>query len=276
MRPLTVLIDRIDNRMAQLPTPHTDDFYVVAYEAGAENPALPSWANHTQNPVGLASDYPVEQITRQPIADVPGAFQLLNVLSPQECDGLIELSEALGYLPDAAVSLPRRVRHNDNVVWVTDTDTDRVIWQRVAHLMQQDAQDYNGNRPLGINARFRFYRYGEGDYFAFHTDGAWPGSRAIDGELVTNAYPDRYSCMTFLIFLSDDFDGGETRFLVDGDTLNQRSRSGNERRQVDVRTPAGGVLCFPHGLHPWHCVHSSVPITRGTKYVIRTDTLFEL
>ncbi|MYM62344.1 2OG-Fe(II) oxygenase [Pseudomaricurvus sp. HS19] len=262
--------------MPPLPTPHTDDFYVVAYEPGAENPALPTWANRHLNPAGLIEDYPTARISRQPVADVPGAFQLLNVLTPKECEALIGLSEALGYLPDAAVSLPRRVRHNDNVVWVTDADTDRIIWQRVAGFLQQDAEDYDGNQPLGINARFRFYRYGEGDYFAFHTDGAWPGSRVQAEELVANAYPDRYSCMTFLIFLSDDFDGGETRFLVDGGTGNQRSRSGSERRQVDVRTPAGGVLCFPHGMHPWHCVHSSVPITRGTKYVIRTDTLFAL
>ena len=256
--------------------PRTDDFYVVAYEPGAENPSLPAWANHGSNPAGLATAYPKELIARQPVAGVPGAFQLLNVLSAEECQSLIELSETLGYLPDAAVSLPRRVRHNDNMVWVTDPATDDIIWQRVAHLLAQDAVDYNGCRPLGINARFRFYRYGEGDYFAFHTDGAWPGSRVVNKKLVTDAYPDRYSCMTFLIFLSDDFDAGATRFLVDGEACHQRSRSGSERQQVDVRTPAGGVLCFPHGLHPWHCVHSSEPISRGTKYVIRTDTLFEL
>jgi hypothetical protein len=47
-------------------------------------------------------------------------------------------------------------------------------------------------------------------------------------------------------------------------------------RQVDVRTPAGSVLCFPHGMHPLHCIHSSEPIFSGVKYIIRTDVLFEL
>ncbi|MDX2369094.1 MAG: oxidoreductase, partial [Colwellia sp.] len=28
--------------------------------------------------------------------------------------------------------------------------------------------------------------------------------------------------------------------------------------------------------HPLHCIHSSVPITEGVKYIIRTDVLFEL
>ncbi len=248
-------------------------FYVVAREPGAEHPALPTWANRDTNPSGLAADYPVETIERREVPEVPGAYQLLKVLSPQECQRLIELSEGLGYLPDAAVSLPRHIRHNDNVVWVTDTDTDGLIWQRVAPLCARDLDIFGGKRPLGLNARFRFYRYGEGDYFRPHTDGSWPGSRVIDGELVTNAYPDRYSLMTFLVFLNDDFEGGATRFMV---PLDPAAGRGGAHREVDVRTPAGSVLCFPHGLHPLHCVHSSEPIRRGVKYIIRTDLLFEL
>ena len=37
---------------------------------------------------------------------------------------------------------------------------------------------FQAKKALGINARFRFYRYQAGDYFKPHTDGAWPGSRA--------------------------------------------------------------------------------------------------
>lgn len=248
-------------------------FYVVAREPGAEHPALPTWANRDANPARLARDHPTERITRHEIAAVPGAYQLYNVLSPEECERLRSLSEALGYLEDAAVSLPRRIRHNHNLVWVTDSETDDLIWQRVAHLTDRDPQLYEHKKPVGLNARFRFYRYGEGDYFAAHTDGSWPGSRVIDGELVTNAYPDRYSLMTFLIFLNDDYVGGATRFLVPEDRAQGRAAP---HREVDVRTPAGGVLCFPHGLHPLHCVHSSEPISEGMKYIIRTDMLFLL
>ncbi len=246
----------------------TYSFYVVAREPGAEHPALPTWANNGLNPVGLTAQYPVERIVRQELPDVPGAYQLLNVLSTVECQQFVTVSEAVGYLEDAAVSLPRNIRHNDNFTWVTDTQTDEIIWHRVAPLAASDLEIFEGKAPLGLNARFRFYRYAEGDYFSFHTDGAWPGSRVIDGELIRNAYPDRYSQMTFLIFLNDDFTGGATRFIVT-DSLGLE-------REVDVRTPQGGVLCFPHGMHPMHCVHSSEPIFSGTKYIIRTDMLFEL
>lgn len=254
----------------------TRNFYIVAYEPGAEHPALPTWANHDENPVALASKYPLEKIQREEIGNVPGAYKLLNVLSPAECQRFIDLTEALGYLPDAAVSLPRDIRHNDNVVWVTDRKTDGIIWHRVAPQVTQQLELFQQKLPLGLNARFRFYRYSKGDFFKPHTDGAWPGSRVINGELVTNAYSDRYSLMTFLIFLSDDFDGGATRFLVPAEQSGSVGSRQQPPQTIDVRVPKGAVLCFPHGLHPLHCVHSSEAIQRGVKYIIRSDMLFEL
>lgn len=253
-----------------------EDFYVVAREPGAENPSLPTWACRAENPLRLDEHYDISQIQRREIHDVPGAYQLLNVLSHQEAQRFIEATEALGYLKDAAVSLPREIRHNDNVTWVTDETTDQIIWQRVAHLASQKLDIFHGKKPLGINARFRFYRYQCGDYFQFHTDGDWPGSRVKNNELITNAYSDRYSQMTFLILLSEDFDGGATRFLVNADDPAKPARRGDNIQEMDVRTPAGSVLCFPHGMHPLHCVHSSETIRSGVKYIIRTDMLFEL
>lgn len=252
-----------------MTTLHPDAFYIVAREPGAEHPALPTWANRDRDPLGLMSPATRARVQRIDLPQVPGAYHLLNVLSAAECQAFIDISEALGYLPDAAVSLPREVRHNDNVVWITDEATDTAIWQRVSACADEQLESFGGKHPLGINARFRFYRYSEGDYFKPHTDGAWPGSRVIDDTLVANAYSDRYSLMTFLIFLNQAFEGGATRFFLD-------PRSSGSGRTVDIRTPAGAVLCFPHGMHPLHCVHSSEPIRSGVKYIIRTDMLFEL
>lgn len=252
-----------------------EDFFVAAYEAGAEHPALPTWASTRVNPAQL-SEAGGAQVIRQDLAQVPGAFQLLNVLSFDECQGLIDVSEGLGYLADAAVSLPRHIRHNDSLSWVVDEATDGIIWQRVCALMQDKTGIFAGKAALGINARFRFYRYQVGDYFKPHSDGAWPGSRVINRDLHANAYPDRYSQMTFLIFLSEDFEGGATRFLVNAEQPLMPARRGDPVLEVDVRTPAGSVLCFPHGSHPMHCIHSSVPILSGVKYIIRSDVLFAL
>ncbi|MGC3836404.1 2OG-Fe(II) oxygenase [Moritella viscosa] len=251
------------------------DFFVTAYEPGAEHPALPTWASNKTNLASLSS---VEdnKITRQEVSQVPGAFQLLNVFSKEECQRFIQVSESMGYLPDAAVSLPRDVRHNDSLTWVVDEQTDRIIWERIKHLMSDEQGIFGNKSAVGINARFRFYRYSKGDYFKPHSDGSWPGSRVINNKLIADAYGDRFSQMTFLILLTEDFDGGATRFLVNANNSSQPARRGDQVTEVDIRTPAGSVLCFPHGMHPLHCIHSSEPIYKGVKYIIRTDVLFEL
>ncbi len=252
-----------------------NNFFVAAYEAGAENTPVPTWASQKENPLALNATYD-KTVQRVEVETVPGAFQLLNVLTKSECNSFIDATEALGYTQDASVSLPRSVRHNENLVWVVDDTTHDLIWDRCKTFMQDHIDIFNGKKPLGLNKRFRFYKYSEGDFFKPHTDGAWPGSRVIDKKLITNAYPDRYSQMTFLILLSEGFTGGATAFYVDKNDPQKPAKRTEDVKIVEVSTPMGGVLCFPHGSHVLHCLHGSREILSGVKYIIRTDVLFEL
>ncbi len=239
--------------------PASDDFYAVAMEPGHDQPDLPVWA--AKCPGAFTFDDSVEShIERVDIPEVKGVWQLLNVISGAECDRLVALSEALGYHGDAPVSLPRRVRHNYNLNWVVDESVDGLIWERCKEFFKPS--NHTSFKPLGLNARFRFYRYGVGDYFAPHADGAWTGSRVVDGELVRDAYGDRLSEMTFLIFLSEGYDGGRTLFQTPDGKL------------AAVATPKGAVLCFPHGNHPQQCLHAGEEIASGVKYIVRTDVLY--
>ncbi len=251
------------------------NFYIIAHQAGAENTAIPTWTSRDTNPANLDRDR-TELVERRDIENVPGVFQLLNVLSAAECKRIVDLSESLGYLEDAAVSLPRAIRHNDSFTWVVDDETNDIIWQRCRSLLHDNHEFNAGKRALGINSRFRFYRYAEGDYFAPHTDGSWPGSRIVDGELVDNAYNDRWSQLSFLLFLTDDYEGGATQFYISRSNPSRPAQNPDDANIIDVRTPLGGALCFPHGIHPLHCMHSSQRITAGTKYIIRSDILFDL
>ncbi len=265
----------IDSRLVVSTGMPVADFYIVKREAGAENPSIPAWACRDNNPANLEHDY-ASPVRRVDIDTVPGAFQLLNILSIEECQRLVSLTETLGYVEDAAVSLPRSIRHNDSLTWVIDDETNAIIWQRCQALMQDDHEFNTGKAALGINSRFRFYRYGRGDYFAPHTDGSWPGSRVIDGELIDNAYNDRWSQLSFLLFLTENYAGGATQFYVSKTNPAHPARQPDEADIIDLRTPIGGALCFPHGMHPLHCMHSSQKIIAGTKYIIRSDILFEL
>jgi len=259
----------------ETPTETPDGFYVVAREPGAEHPALPTWANRRTNPGGL-DHAPSTVVSRRNIVDVPGVFQLINVLSEGECRRLIELTEAVGYLPDAAVSLPRTIRHNDNVTWVVDEETVQRVWQRCAQGFDEQRHLHFGKHALGLNARFRFYRYQAGDYFKPHTDGSWFGSAVVDEQLIADAFGDRYSQLSFVLFLTDEFEGGRTEFYMDRDNPERPARELNAAKIVQVATQSGAAICFPHGLHPWHCLHSSETINHGVKYIIRTDVLFEI
>ena len=265
----------IYTRLANSSGMSSSDFYIVEREAGAENPSIPTWACHNNNPLALETDH-ADSVERRDIDSVPGGFQLMNVLTAAECERLVAQTEALGYLEDAAVSLPRSIRHNDSLTWVIDDVSNAIIWQRCQSLLRDDHEFNIGKLALGINSRFRFYRYGRGDYFAPHTDGSWPGSRIIDGELIDNAYDDRWSQLSFLLFLSEDYVGGATQFYVSRDDPACPARDPDHADIIDVRTPLGGALCFPHGMHPMHCMHGSQEITSGTKYIIRSDILFAL
>ncbi|REG86553.1 prolyl hydroxylase family protein [Marinomonas pollencensis] len=251
-----------------------EDFFVAAYESGRVSQRLPLWGSASDNPLSLASGSS-NQIERKEIAGVPGAFQLLNVFSEEECKAFIQATETMGYTEDAAVSLGRNVRHNMNLNWIIDEVTERTIWQRISPFLAKEAAQLE-RAALGLNQRCRFYRYQSGDFFGIHTDGAWPGSRIINGQPVVDSFGDRYSLYTCLIFLSEDFSGGETQFLVDQDDPSLPARKLKNAQQVEVRTPVGGLLFFPHGSHPLHCLHGSTIITEGVKYIIRSDVLFAL
>jgi hypothetical protein len=242
---------------------------IATHEMGLEATPLPTWTDD-----GDAIDFnsgPEEPLSRIEVPHVPGAFQLLNVLNTDEADAFIDQAEQLGFHKDSPVSLPYSIRHNDNLNWVVSEKIDQSIWQRSEKYVTEKV---NGQTAKGINARFRFYRYSIGDFFKPHTDGSWPGSRVINGELVANAYPHLYSQFSYLIFLNDDFEGGRTQFLVSKTNPNKPASSPIDTNIVSVTTPKGAALCFPHGMHPLHCVHSSEPISAGTKYIIRTDILF--
>ena len=265
-----------------------DDFFVARWDSGHFAKSLPTWGNKTQsNIISFDEHFNSKEISINIIKGVDGCFQLLNVLSPSECDQLIDITEnTLGYTEDAPVSLPYSIRHMSNCNWTVDDHICNTIFHRAQPFLPQfithspkDKDIINtlntstniqcsGDKMfklLGLNNRFRFYRYSDGDYFKPHTDGSWPHSKVIDGQLVDDAYGDgRESAMTFLVLLSEDYDGGETVFY---------NRLTNER--VDVRTPKGGVLIFFHGTHDLHLLHEGKLIERGFKYMIRTELIFE-
>jgi len=128
-------------------------------------------------------------IIKSPLPYVYGSFLLENVLSPLECDRLIAMAETAGYHPDEPLAgQPGASILAHACVWIVDHALERTIFDRVRPFLptfeqakptkRSDANDVEMEtlQPLGINRRFRFYRYIPGRYYRPHIDGAWPPS----------------------------------------------------------------------------------------------------
>eukprot|EP01104_Vermistella_antarctica_P012699 TRINITY_DN371_c0_g2_i1.p1 TRINITY_DN371_c0_g2~~TRINITY_DN371_c0_g2_i1.p1 ORF type:complete len:637 (+),score=127.82 TRINITY_DN371_c0_g2_i1:146-2056(+) len=86
---------------------------------------------------------------------------------------------------------------------------------------------------------------------------------------VYDAFGDRWSKLTFVIYLNDDFEGGCTTFYTPSaevGTLNARG----------VKPRAGCVLVFPHGEADGSLLHEGSALLDGCKYIVRTEVLYKV
>lgn len=164
-----------------------------------------------------------------------------NFLSQKECDDLILFSEQKKY-EEAKVSLSsgarmmKGVRNNYRLIY-NDKDLANKYWQILKPFCPEEIEN---NEAAGLNERFRFYKYESNQRFKRHIDGRF--RRDAEEE----------SRITFMIYLNDDFIGGETSF-----------------DEITIKPQAGTALCFIHEQK-----HEGCPVTEGVKYVLRTDVMY--
>ena len=121
----------------------------------------------------------------------------------------------------------------------------------IVHLLFVDIPTYFGGnrRKIAFNERLRFLRYKSGEFFAPHYDGAY--YQRETGEI---------SKITFLLYLNDEFKGGQTKLLHPFDC---------ENTWHAPKIEAGMVLMFEH-----ETFHEGCPLDAGTKYIVRTDVMY--
>ncbi|RUS19261.1 hypothetical protein BC937DRAFT_87760 [Endogone sp. FLAS-F59071] len=179
----------------------------------------------------------------------PYVMILENVCTPEECQRLIDLSEAQNYTPallnigGGRETLATDVRNNDRYIR-DDPELAELLWRRLKYFIPatfaNDSMDV-----VGLNERLRFLRYDPGQKFEAHMDGTYyrPGGQEM-------------SCVTIQLYLNEGFKGGETTFLGSG-------------RDFAVVPKTGMVLIFEHAL-----LHEGSAVTEGRKYAIRTDVMY--
>ncbi|KAG5984605.1 hypothetical protein E4U55_004047 [Claviceps digitariae] len=221
------------------------------------------------NTVDLSLDHGPVTLHKHP--NVPNLSLATNVLSPQECKAIIAAGESVGFLPD----VPIRQDEDTSVLahnfyWICDTAFHDKLWARMAPFVPASL---NGRVSRGLNRRFRVYRYVPGAEYRCHIDGAWPPSGIRpDGTYVYDSSPPerkQSSLFTFLLYLNDEFEGGETTFYMPAvreGTLNA----------YPVRPVMGAVAVFPHGESKGALLHEGTSVRKGAKYIIRTDIEYDV
>lgn len=241
-------------------------FRVVAHETAAERrPPNRHDLDIFASEAGVVCFGPDPEVRHSLVPGVPGAFAMANVLTHAECLQFVAAAEAVGYVPDEPLnSGGGGATRASTFAWLADSSIMDTLLRRCApHL----PAELGGGKLAGINARLRLYRYCAGNIYGPHIDGAWPGSGEVDGCYQYDAYGDRWSRLTFLLYLNDDFEGGGTTyFTADAEQGLLHAHA--------VAPRAGCVICFPHGDAEGALVHEGSLVTSGFKYIVRTDVLY--
>lgn len=164
-----------------------------------------------------------------------------DFLTRKECLEHIVRSEETGYeLAKVNTAGGARVRtgiRNNNRAFYKSEELARELWKKAQPFIPARV----GNRTAtGLNELFRFYRYQRGHQFKGHYDESY----------VRNA--EEASFYTFMVYLNDNFQGGDTTF-----------------QGVRIQPKQGMLLLFLHSLH-----HAGSEVTQGVKYVLRTDVMY--
>jgi predicted 2-oxoglutarate/Fe(II)-dependent dioxygenase YbiX len=180
---------------------------------------------------------------RLELLDENSVFVIHALLSPQECEGLIARSEALGY-EAAAVGgeLIPQLRNNGRA-FLEDSALAADLWRRASPFVPARIDRAQAS---GLHERFRFYRYETAEQFGLHMDGSVRRGEAEESRL------------TFMVYLSAVEEGGATNFYRTGGGL-----------QLAVLPSPGKALVFDH-----RRLHEGAAVRRGRKYVLRTNVMY--
>jgi hypothetical protein len=178
----------------------------------------------------------------------PGYIQILkNVLSPDECQELINATEAHGF---KRASLYTDIFGKE---YFSDTrksercivDSPQFVAALESRLRPYLPTEFRSGKLKGINERLRFLKYTAGDEFKPHKDG-----KTIDTD-------GSASKLSLLIYLNDNYAGGQTEFM------------NNDLEWAPIVPETGMVVLYDQTL-----THRVPPLTGGCKYVIRSELMY--
>jgi prolyl 4-hydroxylase len=176
------------------------------------------------------------------LCDSPDVRLFPGLFTPAECAYLIEvatpvLRTSVVVDPHTGRQIPNPIRTSSGVGFPF-TDENPAIHALNRRLAAASGSDVRAGEPLQV------LRYAPGEQYRQHSD-ALPG-----------VAPAQQRVMTFLVYLNEDYEGGETSF---------------PEPELKARGRTGDGLLFRNasadGTPDRRSVHAGLPVTRGAKYL---------
>lgn len=195
---------------------------------------------------------------------------LSKVLSCKECQAVLKETEAVHDfpLPDTynIASLKVAGLYNN----IEDEDKADEIFARIRKCIPPDI--IPGWSAIGVNENFRILKYLAGEDFPIHVDPDY--SRPFGHPQYGNV-----SFLTLIVYLNDNFTGGDTVFYTTGPDLAKpinsvsvkqpSTDSHNKSEYFRICPTAGTAVLFKHSIY-----HCGEKVLSGVKYTLRTDLMF--
>ncbi|KAI8998490.1 hypothetical protein BD414DRAFT_432341 [Trametes punicea] len=183
--------------------------------------------------------------------------------SPEECKSYVKFIDSLPLelTPPKKRGEADRVNHR---LSITSVDFAQRLFSVLAPHLPEFPYPAWAKRPTGaiarpphsLNSNIRLYKYSQGQYFGPHYD-----------DSVRDPETGAKSEWTLLIYLTGSQDGVEG-----GETIFYKDQKGKARETMIPPLTRGTALLHRHGQD---CLlHEGSPVTKGTKYVLRSDLMF--
>jgi len=183
-------------------------------------------------------------------------IKIRGALSDDQCKELIKMSEQGGF-EKAMVN----IGNNQQEIMKDFRDSDRFMLdnKNIANAIYEKIKPFLINidkyrkiwKPREINERFRYLKYGKGNFFKKHRDGSYERPYGHEN------YMDE-SMLTVIIYLNEEHDGYTTFY------------SDDEFEKYDCVPETGMILIHEHDI-----LHAGTELNKGVKYIIRSDIMYK-
>lgn len=224
-------------------------------------------AKHPDKALNWPEIKPKPNLTANKLKGV-NLFTVPDFLTPPECEAFIKSAETHGFVHQGSLGPTRGEAFRDNDrISVHDAILAEKLWKAGLCNFFLDIR-VRGKAAVGLSPNIRFYKYKVGQRFGQHID------ESVDlGGGNTTEY-------TLLIYLSgglrskgkkilESAHSSAREALIGGETVFYAPRKGIV---AEVAPIAGMALFHIHG--PQCMLHEARVVSKGVKYILRSDVLF--